>query len=155
MRTGGSKPLAVSWWEKAVSSQTVFKKAADLAVLRSLRQVAEKTLKRTPAENEIADHQEELQNLLKADKSWPAQWAVGRQSLFTMNSKAALERYAALIYLDIYDSYQNGRPLVPTWSKPYCIDPDTKTPIDVKVKSNTLSMDVKSPAGSWTHQIRL
>jgi hypothetical protein len=141
-----------SWWETAVQSQTLFKKSGDLAVLRSLRVIAEEALHSNSTPTDRSNFREKLLRLLSQDKSGPAEWAAERQItvLVTGEFSSTKNLHLALIHLDLLGSRAAGKPLVPTWSKKYCYDPEMKAPIIVKATPTQLTLSCSSSGGGWS-----
>lgn len=139
-----------AWWEKAIEKTTLFQKGAQLAVLREWRKIVEGTLKQPFPKALMGDKYAELALALKQDGSWPATWASQHIEAFGNEGLDARQLHIALIRIDLQEAKEKGKPLVPTWSKKYCVDPETGAPIKIKATANTLQLSSTSPTGTWT-----
>ena len=118
-----------------ISRNTVFRKMADLAVLRAAKNVTTRALADVST---VGDPYSEVMVELEKDGSLAAQWARSRQSasiLSLANYAEGIEvrRRSTLIVLDLYDRHADGKSPVPTWSKKWCIDPKSGKPITVNI----------------------
>jgi len=145
-------PTAESWWHKGVESQTLFRKTAELEILKQWRQVATDALRDPPHQLLKSGWIPQVSSRLSLKNSWPAQWAADRLTGFDPDFVQDSGWNTTLIKLDLYDQRALGKPLKPTWSQKYCVDPGTGAPIKVVAAKDRLKMSSASSSGSWSSE---
>ncbi len=136
-------PPSKPWWEKAVESQVMFRKAGELEMLRSLRRVSAKALQSPPWETIDTDYYSAVCSDLDQQDTWSARWAKEQRVApwnCVLGNEPSLDLRYSLIILDLMESRARHLPLKPTWSKKYCVDPTDGSPLKVTVTKTELAI---------------
>jgi hypothetical protein len=145
----GPEPKPVPKWKEQSESDPLFRQKADLATLQQLNVLAKEAL-RMPVKQAVSKHLgQRLWELLHAEGSNSARWAADHLDVYSGSLFSTYGWHTILIELDLREARDAGRRLVPTWSKHYCVDPDTGRPIVVRATRKSIWMSSKSEFGEW------
>lgn len=137
------------WWFPFVERHGLFRKVAEARLMKSLADATEKIMR-------VPNHRQDLEEVarwtFKNDESWPAKWARRRMTEAdpVPTGDEELERRISLIELDLMEAIDAHRPPVPTWSKPYAVDPGSGAPIQVKVLAGELTVSCYHSNGGFS-----
>jgi hypothetical protein len=130
-------------WRAWAQRHPFFFKVAELALLRSLRAMAEETLSKPGL---IVDYHSCLLAHLDKDGSWPATWAKTRQSsasphFVTSRVRGAdIDRRIALMRMDLAERPKEQANPRLTWSAKFAVDPITAEPMKIRFANGMLSV---------------
>ena len=142
-------------WKQESENDPLFRKKADLATLRQLNVLAAEALHLPLLKVISLDLRNALWELLDKEGSNPAAWAADHLDLYSSSDHFDVWGWnMELIELDLREARDAGRPLVPTWSKRYCIDPNTGAPINVRTTKKGFTLSSRSDNGEWHRTTR-
>jgi len=137
---------------------TSFRQSLDLKLLTHIRELAEDLMVKRPIEVLGTDLDQRFLNSLRKDRSEAARWwedRLGQIWSWRYQGPSFIQYRICLITIDIYDSRAKKKPLVPTWSKAYCFDPELSAPIEVQVKKGYLILSASNGSGTWSQETLL
>jgi hypothetical protein len=144
------KPEPIPVWQKAEQTDPLFHKKGELALLRQLTALAPELISQTFVQLEQRDLGKLLWNRLDLSKDLPSQWAKDHIEARYYDDNANTEFWnETLIELDLRESRDAGTPLVPTWSRKYCVDPHSGAPIKVRANRSGFSMSCRTANSEW------
>ncbi len=137
-------------WKDDAESDPLFRKRADLAMLRQLNVAVRQILADPAKQAALMEWGRILWGLLDREGSSPSAWAADHTNMNWFDYFSTWGWNISLIELDLRESRDAGRPLVPTWSTKYCVDPHTGAPIIVEANEKEFTLSSKSESSQWS-----
>jgi hypothetical protein len=149
----GSPHRQRPWYAGFVEGQTVFRKSAELISLRTFRRIAKEALSKSSVEAASAMMIDRWRSEMNAEGSWQAEWAADR-SYFVLPISFPDHHWRThqdLIKIDLLESKARMRPMVPTWSRKYCVEPQSGKPVSVTLYGRTIRfiVDGRIEVDTW------
>lgn len=137
-------------WKDDAENDPLFRKRADLAMLLQLNVAVRQILADPAKQTARMEWGRILWGLLDKEGTSPSAWAADHTDMYWFDYFSTWGWNISLIELDLREARDAGRPLVPTWSKQYCVDPDTGAPIIVEANEKEFTLSSKSESSEWS-----